>query len=491
MARNAEALKIRPWAANGDRKNPDDATLSPALARADGWPASFSQASGDTPRREVVNQLFCEITSMLDEINTRGILEWSNAINYAANAVVQAGGKLWRAGAATGPGAGNATNPETVGQQVWQRIDVHPTVPAQVGEFTARRRDTALGLEWAAPQPGRSPILGYDIDWKSGAESYDAARRAAVAADAISYEIPNLVNGRQYTVRIRARNAISAAPWSAEITGTPGPVAFVRINASNANYAWPWDAPKCRVVVVGGDGGAGGGGGGGGGAAGGASRDAPGGAGGTGGAGSDGGAGTVSSGHGGGGGGGGEAGSPGAESSVVFGATISLRASGGVGGDGGAGGSGATYQTSAGPRNGRGGAGGSAAPEGAAGGGLQPGTARQTGSGTSAYRGLSAPGSGSGGAGGTGGAAGHPSSLPDGVGGNGAAGWLGTNGDITVGEISGLSTSSRLNITIGAGGDGGHGGSGGEGNNPATSNGADGTDGADGADGWVELIPLF
>ena len=87
--RDAESLKIVEWADSGDRIDPDDANLTPALDRDDGWPSSFSDPQGDTPRRQVFNQILREITGMLVEINTRGgMLPWDSRISYVHPAFV-------------------------------------------------------------------------------------------------------------------------------------------------------------------------------------------------------------------------------------------------------------------------------------------------------------------------------------------------------------------------------------------------------------------
>ena len=89
MPRDEQSLKIEPWAedVSGNRIDPEDST--PALVRGDGWGLTFSQAGGDTPSREVFNQILREITGMLHEINTHGgALEWSNRVFYTHPALV-------------------------------------------------------------------------------------------------------------------------------------------------------------------------------------------------------------------------------------------------------------------------------------------------------------------------------------------------------------------------------------------------------------------
>ena len=85
MSRDPDALNVEKWAANGDVSTPE----SEGLDRATGWPASYSQAGGDVPTRELFNQLFREITALLVEINTRGgILAWDSSIFYIHPALV-------------------------------------------------------------------------------------------------------------------------------------------------------------------------------------------------------------------------------------------------------------------------------------------------------------------------------------------------------------------------------------------------------------------
>ena len=115
MARDTDSLKIRKWAATGDRVDPDDSRISPRLNRAKGWPASFSQAGGDVPRREVFNQIFAEITGMLHEINQRGgILEHSPVIDYQHPAIVARNdGQIFISRRTNGPSTNNAGAPPT------------------------------------------------------------------------------------------------------------------------------------------------------------------------------------------------------------------------------------------------------------------------------------------------------------------------------------------------------------------------------------------
>ena len=68
---------------------------------------------------------------------------------------------------------------------------------------------------------GGLPITGYKVQWKSGAENYDAATRQTTTVGRSSV-ITGLVNGRTYTVRALAANSLGDGAWSAEKTAAPG-----------------------------------------------------------------------------------------------------------------------------------------------------------------------------------------------------------------------------------------------------------------------------
>ena len=119
MARNIEALKLLiPWANLGDRENPEDG--SPAVDRSQGWTSAFSEDGGEAPSREMVNQLFCELSSLAVEINEMGSgLDWSNQINYRQNArVLGSDGRRYRAREPSGP-ATTAVDPVPDNTGVW------------------------------------------------------------------------------------------------------------------------------------------------------------------------------------------------------------------------------------------------------------------------------------------------------------------------------------------------------------------------------------
>ena len=93
MARDAQALKIRKWAATGERDDPDDVGLS----RNHGWGLEYSLLGNNKfPERKVFNQLLRELTGLFSEINTRGILEWDASIGYVHPAFAAYNNDLYR-----------------------------------------------------------------------------------------------------------------------------------------------------------------------------------------------------------------------------------------------------------------------------------------------------------------------------------------------------------------------------------------------------------
>ena len=83
--RDNDALQIRKWAATGNVVTPE----SVGITRAEGWDVQYSTPGGKLPEREVINQLFRELTALGDEVNRRGCgLQWDVRIAYLHPAVV-------------------------------------------------------------------------------------------------------------------------------------------------------------------------------------------------------------------------------------------------------------------------------------------------------------------------------------------------------------------------------------------------------------------
>lgn len=129
---DAEALKLELWAQDGDRTDPADAT--PAITPSVGFPSSFSMASGDTPSREVMNQILRILSGAGLDVLRFGIPPWDARQNYKAGAIVPNGDMLVQCNVATGPATSNATNPTTANQAVWFPLEGFGTGSSSVAE---------------------------------------------------------------------------------------------------------------------------------------------------------------------------------------------------------------------------------------------------------------------------------------------------------------------------------------------------------------------
>ena len=76
-------------------------------------------------------------------------------------------------------------------------------------------------LAWEEPTHTGSPIIEYTVQWKSFWQQYGTSKQTKTPHDNRLVTIGNLVNDREYTVRIKSRNSLGESPWSAEFTGTP------------------------------------------------------------------------------------------------------------------------------------------------------------------------------------------------------------------------------------------------------------------------------
>ena len=81
--------------------------------------------------------------------------------------------------------------------------------------------DGELLLAWEEPTHTGSPIIEYTVQWKSFWQQYGTSQQTKTPHDNRLVTIGNLVNDREYTVRIKSRNSLGESPWSAEFSGTP------------------------------------------------------------------------------------------------------------------------------------------------------------------------------------------------------------------------------------------------------------------------------
>ena len=91
---------------------------------------------------------------------------------------------------------------------------------AQVTGVVLTPGDGELAVEWAP----LANATGYEVQWKSGGQSYNNSGRQATisSGSTASHTIPSLTNGTTYTVRVRAtRTGANAGPYSDEAMDAP------------------------------------------------------------------------------------------------------------------------------------------------------------------------------------------------------------------------------------------------------------------------------
>ena len=85
---------------------------------------------------------------------------------------------------------------------------------------TVQSRVAALYVSWSLEDDGGSNITEYQVQWKSGAQTFDSSRQQA-GLTATNTRIENLINGTEYDVRVRVMNSAGWGLWSDIDSGTP------------------------------------------------------------------------------------------------------------------------------------------------------------------------------------------------------------------------------------------------------------------------------
>ena len=92
---------------------------------------------GLTPRRTVFNEMYWRRDSALLDIRSFGVLPWDTDVDTLEGGVKQVNGVLYRADVDNGPAYGNATDPTSSGQSVWDTITGRLNVPSAPAQPTA------------------------------------------------------------------------------------------------------------------------------------------------------------------------------------------------------------------------------------------------------------------------------------------------------------------------------------------------------------------
>ena len=109
----------------------------------------------------------------------------------------------------------------TVGGATYASYGFTPMAgPPGKPSVTVQSRVAALYVSWTLDDDGGSNITEYQVQWKSGAQSFDSSRQQA-GLTATNTRIENLINGTEYDVRVRAMNSAGWGEWSDSDSGTP------------------------------------------------------------------------------------------------------------------------------------------------------------------------------------------------------------------------------------------------------------------------------
>ena len=200
------------------RIDPDDSSLSPPITLADGWPDTFSQAGGDTPRRSVINELQFRKDSGLLDIRAYGVLPWDAAVDTLEGGIKQVDGVLFSADVDNGPTYGNAISPTASGQMVWTRIPPSVDLPDAPAAPTGVAGISRVDLSWACPADNGAAVTSFDLQWRQdGTQPWTTVSGLTHSR----YLLTGLVNGTTYNVRIQATNAEGDSGYGASADFTP------------------------------------------------------------------------------------------------------------------------------------------------------------------------------------------------------------------------------------------------------------------------------
>ena len=109
----------------------------------------------------------------------------------------------------------------TVGGATWASYGFTPMAgPPGKPSVTVQSRVAALYVSWSLEDDGGSNITEYQVQWKSGAQSFDSSRQQA-GLTGTNTRIENLINGTEYDVQVRAMNSAGWGEWSEIDSGTP------------------------------------------------------------------------------------------------------------------------------------------------------------------------------------------------------------------------------------------------------------------------------
>ena len=139
----------------------------------------------------------------------------------------------------------------SVGESDWSSVgSATPAaeVPDQIQRVELDVGDRSLTVRWGTPADNGDAIDDYRVEWATSS-SFASAQAAVLTAT--SRVLSNLVNGRTYYVRVRARNGAGDGAWSPTATAIPssgrarpGAPEALRGVALRGAIRWEWGAAR-------------------------------------------------------------------------------------------------------------------------------------------------------------------------------------------------------------------------------------------------------
>ena len=198
-----------------DRIDPDDATLTPPVVIANGWPSSFSTTN--TPRRKVFNELFYREHAAIKDVINFGLLPWDTDVNTLEGGIKQVNGVVYRAIVDNGPAYSNATDPTAAGQTVWATVSGSLGAPTSPNAPTADAGNGQIDWSWNCPLDNGAPVTSFDFQWREqGTQAWTTVANLTNAR----YLLTGLTNGTTYEARVRATNTQGDSAYGANGDGT-------------------------------------------------------------------------------------------------------------------------------------------------------------------------------------------------------------------------------------------------------------------------------
>ena len=239
MTLDAEAKKIELWGETGDRKDPDDTTLTNPINRDKGYTSEYSLPASNSGHRvvlrEILNQIYREFSgASVDLMKYGGVLPYDSGQDYALYALTTFQGNAYKAVVANGPGSSNATTPGS-NSAVWERLTGTLGVPEAPSAPTVTAGNSQLVFQWNCSRDNGAAIDKFEFRYRLGTNAWNTA----VETTHPSYTVTGLPNGSLHGGQSRAHNSQGWSEWSAVGTGTPtasapGAIPYIFATAGNA-----------------------------------------------------------------------------------------------------------------------------------------------------------------------------------------------------------------------------------------------------------------